>query len=141
MSGVLQCLGCRDFLPTDDFYVDRHSGRGRVTKCKPCYRQAVRDRRIANPEHTRALQRRSQYGVSVEDQRESWERQAGVCPICQLPLPDNTKFVHVDHDHDTGEFRGWLCRGCNVSLGHYEKWYVRYRDSVERYLSTHWRDR
>ena len=23
-----------------------------------------------------------------------------------------------DHDHKTGEFRGWICHGCNTALGH-----------------------
>ena len=26
--------------------------------------------------------------------------------------------IHLDHCHDTGKFRGWLCNRCNLALGH-----------------------
>lgn len=41
-----------------------------------------------------------------------------VCEICGGP-PDTgrTKRLHLDHDHLTGKFRGWICRACNHMLG------------------------
>lgn len=36
-----------------------------------------------------------------------------VCPIC---LKQASKY-YLDHDWATGEFRGWLCNGCNIALG------------------------
>lgn len=36
------------------------------------------------------------------------------CECCGLPA---TRTLHVDHDHTTGEFRGWLCQQCNCALG------------------------
>ncbi len=46
-----------------------------------------------------------------------------VCDACQQP-PRGARGLHLDHNHATGEFRGWLCHHCNVALGNV-------RDSVE----------
>jgi len=41
-------------------------------------------------------------------------KQKGLCAICKEPSPGRN--FDVDHDHDTGEVRGLLCRRCNVGL-------------------------
>lgn len=41
------------------------------------------------------------------------------CPICNK-TPDRFKKPnrwHLDHDSKNGNFRGWLCETCNMSLG------------------------
>ncbi len=37
----------------------------------------------------------------------------GTCAICGR----NGRELVVDHDHATGEIRGWLCRPCNSAIG------------------------
>lgn len=54
--------------------------------------------------------RRLKYDVS--NFRQISER----CESCGDKFP-NTKKACFDHDHFTGEFRGWLCNGCNLALG------------------------
>lgn len=42
------------------------------------------------------------------------------CAICDtVPRGERRLDVlHLDHDHKTGQFRGWLCRACNLAIGH-----------------------
>ena len=46
------------------------------------------------------------------------------CPICDRNKEDLQKteqrrlgMWYLDHCHDTGKFRGWLCHHCNTGLG------------------------
>lgn len=44
-------------------------------------------------------------------------KEAGDNPgVCQCCLKETRELV-VDHCHDTGRFRGWLCRNCNSGIG------------------------
>jgi hypothetical protein len=72
--------------------------------------------REENPERDRETGRNSKrkstlsrYGLKPED----------VSDTCQVCGRDNGKrFICIDHNHDTGEFRGFLCSRCNLVLGH-----------------------
>lgn len=39
------------------------------------------------------------------------------CDICSVPESECTKGLALDHDHQTGEFRGFICNNCNRGLG------------------------
>lgn len=39
------------------------------------------------------------------------------CEICGTFYGDNKKMIAFDHNHVTGEFRGWICVPCNSSIG------------------------
>jgi hypothetical protein len=36
------------------------------------------------------------------------------CDLCDKPVFRNWQ---LDHDHNTGKIRGWLCKQCNTGLG------------------------
>jgi len=38
------------------------------------------------------------------------------CGICGVREDRSTPLV-LDHNHQTGEFRGWLCQPCNCAIG------------------------
>lgn len=52
--------------------------------------------------------------ATVEELKSLW---TGRCEICGVPELELTKHLSMDHNHETGEFRGWLCPGCNHGLG------------------------
>ena len=42
------------------------------------------------------------------------------CPICKKKEFSRNMGACLDHDHKTGEFRGWICNECNSALGFFE---------------------
>lgn len=36
------------------------------------------------------------------------------CELCEKPVYKNWQ---LDHCHETGKFRGWICKGCNTGMG------------------------
>jgi len=48
----------------------------------------------------------------------AWSAQQGLCALCTKALHrESGRGCHVDHDHETGRFRGLLCGNCNTALG------------------------
>ena len=41
----------------------------------------------------------------------------GGCEICGADSGPRFRHLALDHDHETGAFRGWLCNRCNVAIG------------------------
>lgn len=57
------------------------------------------------------------------------------CDLCGKAEGENGQKLCLDHDHKTGEFRGWLCTRCNIFLGTYQK----LKDKAEAYLDDRFR--
>ena len=41
----------------------------------------------------------------------------GKCHVCGVPEIECRIRLHMDHCHETGKFRGWLCASCNKAAG------------------------
>lgn len=72
------------------------------------------------------------YGITWEDYEEWLESQDFSCAICCRHIDDldGERRLSVDHDHRTGDVRGFLCKGCNLGLGHFGESPERLRDAA-----------
>lgn len=64
-----------------------------------------------NPEKVKLKILKYRYGISGVNFQEMTMRQDGKCAICKRSLP-----LNLDHNHDTGQLRELLCRGCNWGI-------------------------
>jgi hypothetical protein len=62
------------------------------------------------------LQKRcKRHGITVEEFWAFYEEQDGTCPVCDKAI--EAEDSAIDHNHDTGDVRGILCKSCNRALG------------------------
>jgi hypothetical protein len=112
-----QCGDCEALKPLDAFHANRRRDDGRQTICAECMSIRNKAWRRANPERQKALARR-RWVKRLARQFEMTPSQindalgAG-CAICG----SMTRRLCIDHDHETGEFRGALCHRCNSAIG------------------------
>lgn len=61
------------------------------------------------------------FGIDLGEYQQLFVAQKGVCAICCKPersmVWGKTRWLAVDHCHETGVVRGLLCYACNTSLG------------------------
>lgn len=101
--------------------------------CRECHRKDIRKRYKENPEPAKQIASRwyqnnkervrkrgrkytlQRHGLTANEYESIWKSQDGCCAVCLLP--ENGNKLDIDHNHDTGEIRGLLCRKCNIAIG------------------------
>lgn len=96
------------------FSVDTRSKSGYQTRCKEC--QSVVKKEMALYYRNKHLEYK--YGITSEQYEEMLKEQSNRCAICGIgeQHTENSRLC-VDHDHNTNEVRGLLCKKCNQGLG------------------------
>lgn len=140
----LTCNKCKLVKPIDQFRrrpnrSENGPRKGRWSYCTGCERaraKTPRARALANQRTKEFRQRlkatdyaeyrrrerennlRQKYGFGEDEYQTLVENHGGVCAICgEPPTKGRGKKLVIDHDHETGAFRGLLCAPCNASLG------------------------
>lgn len=125
----MRCWSCKTEQSADNF----HKGSDR---CKSCAKIYAAKYRAANKEKAQASSKASynknreahlkrmkerhferEYGLLKFEYELLFVKQNNSCAICGKVSGKGSDKLVVDHDHETGQVRGLLCRLCNTSLG------------------------
>lgn len=93
-----KCIKCTGRLKSERVYKDRFKDPNKIAYSS--------NRRCAWVENLRKF---------------LFEKQNGICPVCNKHLPKETKKQCMDHNHKTGFVRALVHRGCNVWVGRVEQ--------------------
>jgi hypothetical protein len=128
IDGMKRCTRCGVVKRIDGFPKQTQSKNGLQPSCKECdnkrnalYYQAnvelIRKKQhdYNKTEHRRAYARKYQAARARRINDEAATRcRPTVCEVCKGA---NGQRICFDHDHATGQFRGWLCDQCNRAIG------------------------
>lgn len=106
---VPQCKDCAEEPPRKFKRPAPYPG----PRCKTHHNDVIKQR--SKRSHELSVQRT--YNLKPGEYDKMYEAQNGRCAICERAT-GATRRLSVDHDHQTGEVRGLLCRPCNDMLGH-----------------------
>ncbi|MDR0420395.1 MAG: endonuclease VII domain-containing protein [Prevotellaceae bacterium] len=118
------CNVCHILKPIEEFDINQNAvaGRTRRPSCKNC-RKGIDGVALKTSEKTRMEAVKPEVFF--------------VCPICKkASIPGITANLVIDHNHETGNAREWICDSCNTGLG-------RFKDDIDlmqeaiKYLKKH----
>lgn len=84
---------------------------------KEVYHQRLKEWAKANPDARKSALLKNVYGISLNDYKQLFEQQKGLCKGCGASHSELKRGLMVDHDHQTKKVRGLLCDACNRALG------------------------
>ncbi len=132
------CCGCKATKPLSEFHKNAGRKDGLNSTCKECTCEYTRGHYLRNKgKHAamgRSWRKRNRFKHVLVQSRGTAKLEGGYvpclataewieskfdgkCQICGVPEVECTHQLAMDHDHETGLFRGWLCANCNKALG------------------------
>lgn len=106
-TATRECRECLEEKSIHEFEKNQRTPEGRRNRRSIC--KACRKKRVP-PAGKADYQRRH----PPPEQGDTFE-----CPICErmFTVKKGHGAVHLDHDHATGQIRGYICAQCNTGIG------------------------
>lgn len=136
------CTRCNIEKSPSDFYKEKYKKSGYSSHCKSCKNKSHTKRAQSPSARLKANKRSKDYrqknsdavrmGVKMavykklglkinkEQYQNLYAIQNGYCAICEKHRSTQKKDLSLDHDHNTGQIRGFLCDNCNTALGKFK---------------------
>ena len=134
------CGACSQTKPLDCFPRNKVKKDGYGAQCKECQKVYSRNWYAKNRDSVLKKQKqyyadnneackaaRAKYAKANPEKMREYGRKRSrkklpeptrPCPThCEMCHRTSKRALHLDHDHITGEFRGWLCGCCNTAFG------------------------
>lgn len=110
-----------------------------LEKCRRIGREKWQNATPETKAHRRKVMQanhlKRKYNLTPEDKENMFEKQRGLCYLCNRPLFSCAQSV-VEHNHYTDEIRGLAHKACNTRLGQIEKLWHDDPDTLQRMLNT-----
>jgi hypothetical protein len=104
------CNVCHKLLPTINFARNQNGVNNRPVRrpsCQEC--RIILEGEDMAPTDRREWERRKPHNTPFE------------CPICsKRTIAGVTCRIVLDHNHTTGNIRGWICDSCNTGIGRFK---------------------
>ena len=129
------CSDCKENKTISNFHKGSYY-------CKDCANTRARKwhkENIHKPEVKRAKRNgwlKRAHGITLQQYEEKLVAQGNKCAICDLALLPFGYGTHLDHDHQTGQHRDFLCTNCNRGLGSFHDNPNKLQKAID-YLNTH----
>ncbi len=113
-EGLFICSSCKESKPVNQFAINSNRTKkfGINGQCNNCLKFTSKFSKI-----------KIQYNLSKAEFLRIIEKQNGRCKICNIVMETFTfknnmnNTLCVDHCHETGKIRGFLCNCCNRAMG------------------------
>ena len=117
ITTMKRCSGCKSAKPLDSFW----KGQTLCIDCAKCRQKTRWSSRTPKKRLEQHL--KYKYSLTIDELNQALKDQKNGCAICEEVLPDLLVYNNrrrgyaIDHNHETGQFRGILCLKCNSMLG------------------------